>query len=62
MTKKEIADKFAKDHGINVVYCESCEDWFCQCPHCHSVICCYQKMCCYACFKTYQPMLDKLMS
>lgn len=61
MDSKEVADEFAKRHGINVVYCKSCEGWFCQCPHCGNVICCYVKFCCYGCFKTYQPLLEKAM-
>ena len=59
--QKKIADEFAAEYGINAVYCEGCKGWFCQCPHCQSIICCYHKMCCYACYKTYQPILDERM-
>ena len=59
--EKKIADKFVSETNVNAVWCEACEDWFVQCPHCTSVICCYQKMCCYASFQVFQPKLEGLM-
>lgn len=59
--EKQIADKFVAETSVNAVWCEACRDWFVQCPHCTSVICCYHKMCCYASFKVFQPKLEDLM-